>query len=168
MPTFAEGSYDSFEQVIRAVDTLVMRGHEKEDMKIVVGQSSALEKISDPSGINVVEYSSVSSNEESSVLTEYKQQLKQGEIVLLVNEAADEDKEQSVDAQPDKADRANERSASGSMTSTDNSQDAEMIDDLKSSDTDVSGNSNNDDLGVSSDLNVSTEDSDGGRLDRSI
>lgn len=54
MSLFAEGSYDSFEQVIRVVDTLVMRGHAKEDMK-VVDNASALQQVSESSGLSVID-----------------------------------------------------------------------------------------------------------------
>ncbi len=54
MSLFAEGSYDSFEQVIRVVDTLVMRGHAKEDMK-VADNASALQQVSESSGLSVID-----------------------------------------------------------------------------------------------------------------
>ncbi|MCC5890506.1 MAG: hypothetical protein JJU01_08040 [Alkalibacterium sp.] len=88
MPVFAEGSYDSYEDTIRAADTLVMRGHEKDDMKIV-GNSSALQEYDDAAGISAVEHSKIHSEEETTVLEEYETELQSGKLILLVNEAVD-------------------------------------------------------------------------------
>lgn len=168
MTLFVEGSYESFKQVIRAVDTLVMRGHEKSDMK-VAGTSSALQQVDESSGLSTFDYNSSDSARESSILKDYDDDLSQGKLVLLVDEAADQDKELSEDTHPTNADRANKKSAEGPSTSTDTSEDAELIDDLKSSETNLSGNRNSDDVGLSSDLNTSTDDTAGNSgLNRSI
>lgn len=168
MSLFAEGSYDSFEQVIRAVDTLVMRGHAKEDMK-VAGNASALQQVSESSGLSVIDYASTDDKELSFVLKEHKADLNEGKLVLIVDEEANQDKQLSEDTPAADADRANERSADGPKTSTDNADDAELIDDVKNSETDLSGNQNTDATGLSSDLNTSTDDSAGGSgLNRSI
>lgn len=99
MPVFAEGSYETYEDAIRAVDTLVMRGHEKDDMKIT-GNASALQKYDDTAGISAVKYSSIHDNEEISALKQYETDLESGKLVLLVNEDSNQDKEQSEDIHP--------------------------------------------------------------------
>lgn len=168
MPLFAEGSYETFEQVVRAVDTLVMRGHSKDDMKLA-GNSSALNTIDDSAGITTIDHSTVSDNEMSSVLNDYRSALDEGKLVLIVNEDTDQGKEQSVDTHPSDAERSNERSAEGPATSTDTTDEAEMLDDVKNSPTDPSGERSNDDVGLSSDLNTSGNDPAGGNgLNQSI
>ncbi|SEK96720.1 hypothetical protein [Alkalibacterium pelagium] len=168
MPLFAEGSYDSFEEVVRAVDTLVMRGHSKADMKLA-GNSSALETVDKSAGITTVDHSNVSDKEVSSLLNDYRSELDEGQLVLLVDEDKDQGEEQSVDTHPGDAERSNERSAEGPATSTDTTDEAEMIDDVKNSPTDPSGGGSNDDVGLSSDLNASGDDPAGGNgLNQSI
>ncbi len=92
MSLFAEGSYDSFEQVIRVVDTLVMRGHAKEDMK-VADNASALQQVSESSGLSVIDQATPDDKELSFILKEHKTDLTEGKLVLLVDEDADQDKQ---------------------------------------------------------------------------
>lgn len=86
MTVFVEGSYDTYEDAIRAVDTLVMRGHQIDDMKLT-GNASALQEYEDTAGISAVEYSHIDNKEERDVLEEYDMDLNGDKLVLLVNEA---------------------------------------------------------------------------------
>lgn len=148
MSVFVEGSYETYEDVIPAVDTLVMRGHEIDDMRIT-GNTSALKEYDDTAGISAVEYSHIDKKEELTALEEYDRDLKEGKLVLLVNEVGDQDKEQSQDGQV--------------------TDDAELLDDMKNNESNISGNRSNDDIGFRSDLNTSTDDTAGDSgLNRSI
>lgn len=152
MTVFVEGSYDTYEDAIRAVDTLVMRGHQIDDMKLT-GNASALQEYEDTAGISAVEYSHIDNKEERDVLEEYDMDLNGDKLVLLVNEVGNPDKEQSVDAQ----------------ATVDAADDAELLNDMQNSETDLSGKGSNDDVGLDSDLKTPTDDTAGGSgLNRSV
>lgn len=152
MTVFVEGSYDTYEDAIRAVDTLVMRGHQIDDMKLT-GNASALQEYEDTAGISAVEYSHIDNKEERDVLEEYDMDLNGDKLVLLVNEVGNPDKEQSVDAQ----------------ATVDAADDAELLNDMQNSETDLSGKGSNDDVGLDSDLKTPTDDTAGcSGLNRSV
>lgn len=125
MHTFLESSYESMEDAIRSVDTLVMRGHSKEDIVLVASGDKRDELNKD----SILTLSTVEEIDvDSDLLDEVKQELTKHDIVVLVKEDADEGKELSNEMNTLNADVANDRSESGPRTASDDSENNSGVD----------------------------------------
>lgn len=125
MHTFLESSYESMEDAIRSVDTLVMRGHSKEDIVLVASGDKRDELNKD----SILTLSTVEEIDvDSDLLDEVKQELTKHDIVVLVKEDADEGKELSNEMNTLNADVANDRSESAPRTASDDSENNSGVD----------------------------------------
>ena len=125
MHTFLEGSYESLKDAIRSVDTLVMRGHSKDDI-ILVSSTDKKDELNKESVLTLSTVDEIDVN--SDLLEEVKQELHQHDIVVLVKEDADEGKELSNEMNTLNADVANDRSESGPRTASDDSENNSGVD----------------------------------------
>ncbi len=153
MSIYVEGSYATVEDAIRAIDTLIMRGHDADSITLIHDQSHNEEQL-EAMDITVKKLSELTS-QENNRLGKHVEDLNDGRFVLQVTEKEGTEGELSADINPQTADRAD--SEGDSPLSSENeslTDDAELLEDVRNSNTDPSGPGSNDAVGYSSDLNT--------------
>ncbi|SFB99666.1 hypothetical protein SAMN04488102_102141 [Alkalibacterium subtropicum] len=151
MNTHVEGSYAKVEDALRAVDTLIMRGYEAESLTLISSkahQETQLEAVD----ITVKQVSDLTEQDKKE-LGKHLEDLEDGRFVIQVTEDKGESKEQSPDINPLQADRAYDGSG---LTSEEGSytDDAELLEDVRNSNTDPSNNRSNKAIGYSDDMKM--------------
>lgn len=143
MNTFVEGSYATVEDALRAVDTLIMRGHDTEAITLISNQAHQEEQL-DAVDISVKHLSELSS-QECHRLGKHIEDVNEGRFVLQVTEEESESKETSPDINPLGADSADPDNDSVA-------EDAELLEDVRNSNVDPSSHSSNSSIGYSDNM----------------
>jgi len=151
MNTHVEGSYANIEDALRAVDTLIMRGFEADAVTLISSKAHQEEQLKTVD-ITVKQLADLTSQDKEN-LGKHMEDLEDGRFVVQVTEDKGESKEQSPDINPLNADRADSDRDSG-LTSEEGSYtaDAELLEDVKNSNTDPSNNRSNSAIGYSNDM----------------
>ena len=94
MHKFVEGSYQSMDEVIKAVNALVSRGHAQDCISLITNAPKK-EEISKGTELTVSTFEE--KRKSSDVLAEFEEDIENDHIVVLVKESADENSESSND-----------------------------------------------------------------------
>lgn len=150
MDTHVEGSYAEVEDALRAVDTLIMRGHSAYSITLISTKPNQKEQI-DSSDITVKQSTDLTEKDKRE-LGKHMEDLQDGLFVVQVSDDDGDSKELSPDINPKYADSAD--SDDSGLTSEEGSykDDAELLEDLKNSNTGPGNNRSNDAIGYSNDM----------------
>ncbi|GEK91950.1 hypothetical protein [Alkalibacterium kapii] len=146
MNTHVEGSYAEVKYALRAVDTLIMRGHDADSITLI-GTDPYKEEQLRAADIKIKNTSDLSDGDKEE-LGKHMEDLKDGRFVVQVTEDGGKLKEKSPDINPKYADSAYSDDDSG-LTSEPGSytEDAELLNDVKNSNTDPSNSQSTDTIG---------------------
>lgn len=156
MNTYIEGTYAKVEDALRAVDTLIMRGHDTDSITLISNQTHQEEQLK-AVAITVKQLSDLTSQEKQS-LGKHVEDVNEGRFVLQVTEKKSEPKKKSPDIGPLSADSPDPYDDSP-LASDDESvtEDTELLEDLRSSKADPSNDRSNTKTGYSDDLKTPDE-----------
>lgn len=130
MNTYIEGTYAKVEDALRAVDTLIMRGHDTDSITLISNQTHQEEQLQ-AVDITVKQLSDLTRQENQS-LGKYVKDVNEGRFVLQVTEKISESKERYPDIDPLNPDSADPYDdsllASGNRLVTD---DTELLEHLR-------------------------------------
>ncbi len=143
MNTYVEGTYATVEDALRAVDTLIMRGHDADSITLISNRSHHEEQL-ETVDITVKKKAYLTERDKDH-LGKHMEDLEDGRFVVQITKNNSEDKKQSEDVAP-------LTSENGSVT-----EDAEILEDVRNSDMGPGSNRTNSEIGYSSDLKTPEE-----------
>lgn len=92
MSKFVEGSYQSTEEALKAVSTLIYRGHAKHSIQLV-GNTSTIDALSDDIEVATAHLDELN-NSDKEILADYKNEIDNNALVALVEEDSSIDDEE--------------------------------------------------------------------------
>ena len=141
MNTYVEGTYATVEDALRAVDTLIMRGHDADSITLISNRSHHEEQL-ETVDITVKKKADLTERDKDD-LGKHIEDLEDGRFVVQVTENISADKKQSADV---------DRGSDSKVT-----EDAELLEDVRNSDMGPGSNRTNSEIGYSSDLKTPDE-----------
>jgi hypothetical protein len=93
MSKFVEGSYQSIEEALKAVSTLIYRGHVKQSIQLV-GNTSTIDALSDDIEVATARFDELNKADRER-LADYKSKIENNDLVALVEDSSIDDEEVS-------------------------------------------------------------------------